>query len=115
MANAGAVPPMICRNGEILKVRIEGVPLGLLDEREYDEVTFDAQPGDVVLLYSDGIQDQTNDAEEEYGRHRLANVLKASCSATPGEIVSAVTKDLAAFRGSAPDFDDQTLIAIRVL
>jgi sigma-B regulation protein RsbU (phosphoserine phosphatase) len=101
---------MICRGGEILKIRVEGVPLGLLDAREYEEVTFQAQPGD-----SDGIQDQTNDAEEEYGRHRLANVLKASCSATPGEIVSAVTKDLAAFRGSAPDFDDQTLIAIRVL
>jgi sigma-B regulation protein RsbU (phosphoserine phosphatase) len=115
MANAGAVPPMICRNGEILKLRVEGVPLGLLDEREYDEVTFDAQPGDVILLYSDGVQDQTNDAEEEYGRHRLARVLKASCTETPGGIVAAVTKDLAAFRGGAPDFDDQTLIAIRVL
>jgi len=115
MANAGAVPPMICRKGEILKLRVEGVPLGLLDEREYDEVTFDAEPGDVILLYSDGVQDQTNDDEEEYGRHRLASVLKASCAETPAEIVSAVTKDLAAFRGTAPDFDDQTLIAIRVL
>jgi phosphoserine phosphatase RsbU/P len=115
MANAGAVPPMICRNGEILKLRVEGVPLGLLDEREYDEVTFDAEPGDIILLYSDGIQDQTNDAEEEYGRHRLACVLKASCAETPAGIVGAVTKDLAAFRGDAPDFDDQTLIAIRVL
>jgi len=115
MANAGALPPMICRHGEILKVRVEGVPLGLLDEREYEEVTFDAQPGDVILLYSDGIQDQTNEAEEEYGRHRLANVLKASCALTPAGIVTAVTEDLDSFRGGAPDFDDQTLIAIRVV
>jgi sigma-B regulation protein RsbU (phosphoserine phosphatase) len=115
MANAGAVPPMICRDGEILKLRVEGVPLGLLDEREYDEVTFDARPGDIVLLYSDGIQDQINDQEEEYGRTRLARVLKSSCNRTPAEIVAAVAKDLAAFRGSAPDFDDQTLIAIRVV
>jgi sigma-B regulation protein RsbU (phosphoserine phosphatase) len=115
MANAGAVPPMICRDGEILKLRVEGVPLGLLDEREYDEVTFDAKPGDIILLYSDGIQDQTNDQEEEYGRTRLARVLKSSCNRTPAEIVAAVAKDLAAFRGSAPDFDDQTLIAIRVV
>jgi sigma-B regulation protein RsbU (phosphoserine phosphatase) len=115
MANAGAVPPMICRDGEILKLRVEGVPLGLLDEREYDEVTFDARPGDLILLYSDGVQDQTNDEEEEYGRHRLAHVLRASCGETPAAIVAAVAKDLAAFRGGAPDFDDQTLIAIRVL
>jgi len=114
MANAGAVPPMICRNGEILKVRIEGVPLGLLDEQEYDEVAFDAESGDIILLYSDGIQDQVNEAEEEYGRQRLAAVLQAHCRETPAEIIAAVMKDLTEFRGSAPDFDDQTLIAIRV-
>ena len=114
MANAGAVPPMICRNGEILKVRVEGVPLGLLEEQEYDEVTFDAASGDVILLYSDGVQDQVNEAEEEYGRQRLASVLKAHCGDAPAEIVAAVMKDLAEFRGGAPDFDDQTLIAIRV-
>src|SRR5262249_11316263 len=45
MANAGALPPMICRCGEILKVRVEGVPLGLLDAREYEELTFQALPG----------------------------------------------------------------------
>src|SRR3954451_5728208 len=43
MANAGALPPMICRGSEILKVRVEGVPLGLLDSREYEELTFDAK------------------------------------------------------------------------
>jgi len=114
MANAGAVPPMICRNGEILKLRVEGVPLGLLDEQEYEEVTFDAESGDAILLYSDGVQDQVNEGEEEYGRQRLATVLKANCGGHPDKIVAAVVKDLAAFRGSAPDFDDQTLIAIKV-
>ena len=39
MANAGALPPMICREGDMLKLRVEGVPLGLLDAREYEEVT----------------------------------------------------------------------------
>ena len=43
MANAGALPPMICRGGEILKIRVEGVPLGLLDAREYEEITFQAR------------------------------------------------------------------------
>jgi len=55
--NAGAAPPMICRNGEILNVRMEGVPLGLLDTREYEETGFHAGPGDAIVLYSDGITD----------------------------------------------------------
>ena len=62
MANAGALPPMICRGGEILKIRVEGVPLGLLDAREYEEVAFQAEPGDAIVLYSDGITDHLNAA-----------------------------------------------------
>ena len=45
MANAGALPPMICRGGEILNIRVEGVPLGLLDAREYEEDVFQAARG----------------------------------------------------------------------
>src|SRR5262249_45086138 len=44
MANAGAEPPVICRAGEIIKPRVEGVPAGLLDNREYEEVVFEVQP-----------------------------------------------------------------------
>ncbi|HEY1964188.1 MAG TPA: GAF domain-containing protein, partial [Acidobacteriaceae bacterium] len=66
MANAGAIPPMICRNGEILKVKVEGVPIGLLESREYEEVPFQAQPGDTLILYSDGITDHQNAAGTEF-------------------------------------------------
>ena len=41
--NAGAEPPLIYRNGEILKPRTEGVPIGLLEDREYDEVVHQAE------------------------------------------------------------------------
>jgi phosphoserine phosphatase RsbU/P len=112
MANAGALPPMICRGGEILKVRVEGVPLGLLDSRQYEEVVFEAKPGDTLLLYSDGVSDHLNSAGQEYGRGRLANVLRAHCGKTAGELIGAVFQDLDTFNTSA--FDDQTLFAIQV-
>ncbi len=112
MANAGALPPMICRDGEILKVRVEGVPLGLLDSRQYEEVVFEAKPGDTLLLYSDGVTDHLNSAGQEYGRGRLANVLRAHCGKTAGELIGAVFQDLDKFNTSA--FDDQTLFAIQV-
>src|SRR5579863_7106767 len=70
MSNAGGVPPLMFRDGEPVKIKVEGVPLGLLDEREYDEKIFDAQPGDLILLNSDGVLDQVDSKEEEYGRPR---------------------------------------------
>src|SRR5260370_13070899 len=69
MANAGALPPMICRNGEILKFRAEGVPLGLLEGREYEEIAFQTEPGDAMVLYSDGIPDHVNPRAEQYAHN----------------------------------------------
>jgi sigma-B regulation protein RsbU (phosphoserine phosphatase) len=113
MANAGALPPMICRAGEILRVRVEGVPLGLLDSREYEEVRFQAEPGDVVVLYSDGITDHLNSAGAEFGRGRLANLVRAHCHESPAQLISAIFADLDRFSTQA--FDDQTLFVMKVL
>jgi sigma-B regulation protein RsbU (phosphoserine phosphatase) len=112
IANAGAIPPMICRDREILKIRAEGVPLGLLDAREYEELVFQAQPGDVLLLYSDGITDHLNAEGLEYGRRRLAEVVKSRCDQPSGELVEAILTDLD--RWSTTAFDDQTLFAMKV-
>ncbi len=115
MSNAGAVPPLICRDGDLVKLRVEGVPLGLLEERDYDEAVFEARPGDVILLNSDGVLDQPGGKnEEEYGRPRLVRVLKSVWGGEPPAIVDAVLADLDAFSAGKPRFDDQSLIALKV-
>lgn len=114
MANAGALPPIICRAGANLRPRVEGIPLGLLPERDYEEVVVQAQPGDVVVLYSDGITDQLNPAGGEYGRARLIPLLKTVCHQPPGAVIKAVFADLDRFTELAPAFDDQTLVVLRV-
>ena len=114
MSNAGGVPPLIFRDGEPMKIKVEGVPLGLLDEREYDEKAFEAQAGDLILLNSDGVLDQMDGGEEEYGRPRLMKVLRKVCGLAPEKIVEAVLKDLDAFADGVARFDDQTLIALKV-
>ncbi|MDP8983151.1 MAG: SpoIIE family protein phosphatase [Acidobacteriota bacterium] len=114
IANAGANPPMICRDGEILKIKIEGVPAGLLEEREYDQIDFTTKPGDVLLLYSDGITDQLNRAGDEYGRTRLKSLLRKAGKLTPEEIADRILEDFDKFTDGAPAFDDQTLIVVKV-
>ena len=112
MANAGALPPMICRGGEILNIRVEGVPLGLLETREYEEVPFQAQPGDSIVLYSDGITDHLSPSGAEFGRGRLAQVVRTHCHTPPKELIEALFKDLDKFSTTA--FDDQTVFAMKV-
>lgn len=113
MANAGALPPMICRGNEILKVRVEGVPLGLLDSREYEEMPFQLQRGDLLVLYSDGITDHVNSAGVEYGRGRLAQVVRSHCERPAAEVVKEIFKDVDRFARTA--FDDQTVFVMKTL
>jgi sigma-B regulation protein RsbU (phosphoserine phosphatase) len=115
MANAGALPPIICRGGEILDPRVEGVPLGLLEDRDYDQIQFQAQSGDLIVLYSDGIEDQLGEGDKDFGRDRLFRRLKKSTTYTPRDVVGAIFNDIDRFRGSSPLTDDQTLIVLKVV
>ncbi len=114
MANAGSEPPIICRKGEIIKPKVEGVPAGLLDDREYDEVTLDAEPGDLVVLHSDGITDQRNPEGEEYGRARLGRTLRKLGGKPVDVVADSILADFDEFKGEAPTDDDQTLIVLKV-
>src|SRR5215470_1787929 len=112
MANAGAIPPMICRGAEIIKLRVEGVPLGLLETREYEEVTFQAEPGDVVILYSDGITDHLNASGVEFGRGRLAQVVRSNCAVPAEGLIDVIFHELDKFSKVA--FDDQSIFVMKV-
>jgi sigma-B regulation protein RsbU (phosphoserine phosphatase) len=112
MANAGSNPPLVCRNREILKPRVEGVPLGLLDEREYEEVVFQAHRGDTMVLYSDGVTDHLSPDGRDYGRHRLSHVVLRTCDQPAEAIVAEILADLDRFNISP--FDDQTVLVLKV-
>ncbi len=114
MANAGALPPIVCRQGEILTPRVEGIPLGLLPDRDYEETVLEARPGDMIVLYSDGITDQMNPRGAEYGRPRLIRVVKAVSTGSAQAAVGSLFASLDAFTKEAPAFDDQTLVILKV-
>lgn len=115
LCNAGAEPPFILRNGEIVKPKAEGVPIGLLESREYEEVAVDTRAGDMILLYSDGVEDQLNAKEEEYSRARVQKLLKKHGAESPKAIADAIFKDLDAYRDGVSITDDQSVVVMRVL
>ncbi len=114
MSNAGSTTPLLCRNGQILQPHAAGIPVGLLENVEYDETRFEAEPGDVVVLFSDGVQDQPNPAGEEYGRRRLRRYLEANCNLSAQQIADGLLADLEGFRETQPVHDDQTVIVLKV-
>jgi sigma-B regulation protein RsbU (phosphoserine phosphatase) len=114
LCNAGAEPPVILRNGEIIKPKAEGVPIGLLEDRQYEEVEFQAEIGDTILFFSDGMEDQLNAKEEDYSRARVIRMLKKHGAETPEAIAKAMFADLDAYRDGTPITDDQSIVVMRV-
>jgi sigma-B regulation protein RsbU (phosphoserine phosphatase) len=114
IANAGSTTPLICRGGALLNLQAEGLPVGLLERAEYDEIVFPAEPDDVILLYSDGVSDQPDATGAVYGDHRLAQFFTSAAARPASEIASAILKDIREFRGETPMHDDQTVIVLKV-
>ena len=114
MANAGGTPPIICRGDELLNPETSGVPVGLLEDRRYDETVVQLQSGDLIVLTSDGILDAFNEAGVEYGRDRLGLAIKRHCGDLPQAVVDAIFADVQLHVADAPQFDDQTILILRV-
>jgi len=114
IGNAGVPTPMVCRQRQVIQPRVEGVPPGLLPNTDYEQISFQTAPGDLVVMYSDGVSDQYNPAGEEYGRRRLSRLLRSTGEASPQAVVNAILEDLDKFTEAGSVFDDQTLVVLRV-
>jgi sigma-B regulation protein RsbU (phosphoserine phosphatase) len=116
LANAGGPYPLLVRNGRVQAILLEGVPLGLIPDTQYDETTIDLEPGDVLVFASDGILESENPAREEFGPERLAALL---ASISPRDSAREITDQILAATdghsgaGVAPH-DDRTLVVLRV-
>jgi sigma-B regulation protein RsbU (phosphoserine phosphatase) len=115
VVNAGGEAPIVYRRGELIPLRGTGVPIGLLEDREYEEEVFETEPGDAILLYSDGIVDQLNEQEQEFGHARVRHFLKKHGQAAPRAAVDELIAQVDAFRGATPLTDDQTAVILKVL
>jgi phosphoserine phosphatase RsbU/P len=114
VSNSGLPRPVYCHKGKTQLIEATGLPLGLFDDAEYDEFTFQAEPEDVFVFFSDGILDATNKAGDLFGRTRLEKVI-AECSANSAEsMVKSIFKAAADHASGVETFDDETVVAIKV-
>ncbi len=109
-SNAGHYPPVhLGADGET-RLMADGYPIGLLADAAYGEGRRQFHPGDLLILYTDGIIEAPDRADREYGERRLTDLLKANRHLDLDAIVFKVFEDLERWTGGAPPHDDATLV-----
>ena len=115
VANSGLPRPLHCHEGHVERVESVGLPLGLFDDPTYDEVTFNATPGDVFVFFSDGVTDAQNREGDQFGSIRLGEVIEKSCALSAAEMVLAIFAAVAEFTAGENQYDDQTVVVLKIL
>ncbi|MGZ5890622.1 MAG: PP2C family protein-serine/threonine phosphatase, partial [Hyphomicrobium sp.] len=113
--NAGHPMPHLLRVSGVVE-QIDGkpeVPLAVRLGKVYQDRTVILQPGDVIFVYSDGVIEAMNAAQEFYGNDRLESDLRVVSNLTPEEMVHLVKMRVDAFTGEAAKADDVTMLALR--
>ncbi len=114
VANSGLPRPIYCRDGTIKTIEATGLPLGLFDEADYDELTFKAKPGDLFVFYSDGIMDARSRDGRSFGSGRVEEIVLGCVTQSADCVVNNIFKAVNEFAAGVDPFDDQTVVAIRV-
>ena len=112
--NAGHNTPILRRSsGAIERLSNGGLPLGMWADKSYDAGHLTLQPGDWLVIFTDGVIEAVNGRDEEYGEQRMLNVLQAGVTATPEELIRRMMSDLDAFVGATPQHDDVTCMLLK--
>jgi serine phosphatase RsbU (regulator of sigma subunit) len=114
VANAGLVAPLLWRAGAVTYIESFGLPLGATHMASYTQQRVALQPGDCLLLVSDGIIEAMNGAHELWSFERLEAAFGAVGSSDPADIIAMLLTQLRAFMGDAPQHDDMTMVVLQV-
>ena len=117
--NAGHPPQLVVRNAataedEVVQLHPTGAAIGLVEEAEFAEKTVALQPGDAVVLYTDGVTEAANDRQQMFGRQHLAELAKQLMPGSAFDMVQGIRKDLELFSQGRPLADDTTIVAGKI-
>ncbi|HXU09718.1 MAG TPA: SpoIIE family protein phosphatase [Blastocatellia bacterium] len=113
-SNGGHNPPMMVRqNGDVERLETGGLPIGMMQGVAYEQAIVTFEPGDVLVIYSDGITESVNEREEEFEEERLIEVVKNNAGRSASGIRDRIDEALSRFVGTTAPVDDMTLMIIK--
>jgi phosphoserine phosphatase RsbU/P len=112
--NAGHNSPILVRaSGEVTRLDVGGFPVGITPDGEYREGWAQMEPGDVLVIYSDGVTESLDEREEEFGESRLIEIVQQHRARTAAGIRDRIDEALTRFVGKAKTVDDLTLVILK--
>ncbi|GEM_PF-4498803 len=115
-SNAAHLPAVLFKSSssDIIYLDTEGLPFGIDRKSDYKSSAIHLDRGDILLLYTDGINETMNPRREQYGRERISDLLIDNSALTAGDISSILAGSLKNFSGEAPQHDDQTFVILKI-
>lgn len=114
--NAGHNPPIVYRSitKEFFTLPLTGMAVGVMSDASYEQDKITLQSGDIIILYTDGVTEAINETDEMYDERRLKEYIQSHAEMEPRMLVETIINEVNTFAGEQPQFDDITLIAIKV-
>jgi sigma-B regulation protein RsbU (phosphoserine phosphatase) len=115
--NAGHNPPILFRAADrsLTELPATGIAMGVLNDAGYTQESVEMAPGDILVMYTDGITEAENEKLEMFGTERLQQVILASSDKTANALCTEILGAMKAFTAGYPQSDDITLMVIRSL
>jgi serine phosphatase RsbU (regulator of sigma subunit) len=110
--NAGHNPPLLLRGESMERLHASSYPLGMLPSASYREGTLRLAPGDLILVYSDGLTEALNEAGEEFGVARIEAALRAAAGGDPATVGGRILEEVRRFQGPVRPTDDLSLAVV---
>ncbi|HEX6387214.1 MAG TPA: PP2C family protein-serine/threonine phosphatase [Anaerolineae bacterium] len=113
--NAGHLPPYcfpIREDGQVQALSITGIPPGILLDQQWTRNVVQFEPGDVFVLYTDGVTEAQNAQGEFFGRERMIDVVRMNMGCSAEEIQEEMLDEIQRFAGDVPQADDITLVVL---
>ena len=112
--NAGHNPPVLLRRGTVIRLEADGPVVGLLPNAPYTEQSLTLEPGDLLILYTDGISEAMTSDDEEWGEERMIVSASAVRNKPAADVLKAMFADADQFTAGAPQHDDMTLLVLQL-
>lgn len=113
LCNAGHLPPVVVSGSGTVELETGGLPLGMFCDSSFVSSGVKLNPGETLLLFSDGVTEANNGADEEFGISRLIDAVRSAADHGPTELLTSSVAAVSGFRGSAVRNDDLTMMALR--
>jgi phosphoserine phosphatase RsbU/P len=112
--NAGHNPPVLLRKGTVIRLEADGPVVGLLPDAPYTEQSLTLEPGDLLILYTDGISEAMTSDDEEWGEDRMIVSASAVRNKPAEDVLRAMFADADKFTAGAPQHDDMTVLVLQL-